>query len=298
MKKVFLLASLALALSVLAAENKYVPKPEDVKKVKEIVRGTFLEKPLAERKVLVFYKTEGYCHRDSIALGNATFKIVSEKTKAFSVDLTEDYTVFKKENLSKYDAVVLLNTTSMKVKVHDYIVPNLTSFVKEGKGLTVIHAGADNFFDSEVASAMVGGCFCGHPWNANRWWAFNNEEPNHPVSACFGKKFLANDEIYVHTSPPFDRSKLHVLISLDLTDDVTREQTKKKLPKVWKLREDNDYAVSWVRPYGKGRVFYTSFGHDTHAWLDPAVLKHIMNGLQYTLGDLKADDSVKEPLFP
>jgi type 1 glutamine amidotransferase len=285
-----------LSFCAKSAEDKYVPKPEDVKRVKEIVRTSLSVQPSQPRNVLVFYKTEGYCHRDSIALGNATFKIVAEKTKAFSVDLSEDYAVFKKENLDKYDAVVLLNTTSMKVKVHDYIVPNLTSFVKSGKGLAVIHAGADNFFDSDVAAAMVGGCFCGHPWNANRWWAFNNEDPSNPVSACFGKKFLANDEIYVHTSPPFDRSKLHVLVSLDLTDSATFAQTKKKMPKSWKFRDDNDYAVSWIRPYGKGRVFYTSFGHDTHAWLDPAVLAHIMNGLQYATGDLKADDSVKDPV--
>jgi len=55
-------------------------------------------------------------------------------------------------------------------------------------------------------------------------------------------------------------------------------------------RADNDYAVSWVRPYGKGRVFYTSFAHDKRTYLDRARLWHILDGLQYALGDLQADD--------
>ena len=58
-------------------------------------------------------------------------------------------------------------------------------------------------------------------------------------------------------------------------------------------REDKDFAVSWVRPYGSGRVFYTSFGHDKRAFLNPATLSHILDGLQYTLGDLKVDDTPK-----
>ncbi|HPO37520.1 MAG TPA: discoidin domain-containing protein, partial [Kiritimatiellia bacterium] len=56
-------------------------------------------------------------------------------------------------------------------------------------------------------------------------------------------------------------------------------------------RADKDYAVSWIRPYGKGRVFYTSFGHDQRAFLDKAVVVHILDGIQYAIGDLKADDA-------
>ena len=54
-------------------------------------------------------------------------------------------------------------------------------------------------------------------------------------------------------------------------------------------RADNDYAVSWVRSFGKGRVFYCSLGHDHPVFWDPAVVQHYLDGVQFALGDLPAD---------
>ncbi len=75
-----------------------------------------------------------------------------------------------------------------------------------------------------------------------------------------------------------------MLVSLDFADKATAEAQGQR-------RDDKDYAVSWIRPYGKGRVFYTSFAHDQRAFLNKAVLAHILDGVQYALGDLKADDT-------
>ena len=76
-----------------------------------------------------------------------------------------------------------------------------------------------------------------------------------------------------------------MLVSLDFSDPVTANSNVDK-----QKRTDKDFAVSWIRSFGEGRVFYTSFAHDKRAFLDKARLTHILNGLQYTLGDLKADD--------
>ena len=51
-------------------------------------------------------------------------------------------------------------------------------------------------------------------------------------------------------------------------------------------RADKDFAVSWIRRYGNGRVFYTSYGHDRRTWLDPVRVRFILNGLQFAIGDL------------
>jgi type 1 glutamine amidotransferase len=50
-------------------------------------------------------------------------------------------------------------------------------------------------------------------------------------------------------------------------------------------------VVSWVRPYGKGRVFYCTLGHAKTAYTNPAVMKHYLAGIQFAIGDLKADAS-------
>ena len=62
-------------------------------------------------------------------------------------------------------------------------------------------------------------------------------------------------------------------------------------------RPDNDYAVAWVRRFGGGRVFYTSFGHDERAWLNGPTLKHILGGIQYALRDISTDETPSSPQF-
>ena len=54
-------------------------------------------------------------------------------------------------------------------------------------------------------------------------------------------------------------------------------------------RKDGDYVISWVRPYGKGRVFYCSLGHEPSSYYNPHVLRHYLAGIQFALGDLEAD---------
>ena len=53
-------------------------------------------------------------------------------------------------------------------------------------------------------------------------------------------------------------------------------------------RPDKDYAVSWVREYGKGRVFYCSLGHVASVYHDPILLRHYLAGIQFAIGDLPA----------
>ena len=56
-----------------------------------------------------------------------------------------------------------------------------------------------------------------------------------------------------------------------------------------KKREDNDYPVAWVQQVGKGRVFYSSLGHNHHIYWNPMLLKHYLAGIQFACGDLQAD---------
>ena len=289
MKSSLLTACAVLAVPMVSsfAQAPAAIPADDVAKIEAIVGDALQAKPAKARKVLVFSKCEGFVHGDGIAYGNQALAIAAAKTKAFEADLTTDYAaVNDKATLSKYDAVVLLNTTLLKTKDNPAFAPNLIEFVKSGHGLCVIHAGADNFYDAPEAAEMVGGQFDGHPWTADGTWAFKLDDPASPLNQAFGgKNFKAGDEIYQQKSPFYDRSKLHVLVSLDLTDEKTANANIDK-----QKRTDKDFAVSWIRHYGEGRVFYTSFAHDKRAFLDKARLTHILAGLQYAIGDLKADD--------
>jgi type 1 glutamine amidotransferase len=56
-------------------------------------------------------------------------------------------------------------------------------------------------------------------------------------------------------------------------------------------RTDKDYALSYIRKEGKGRVFYEGHGHSARVYAMTPMLEHFRAGIQYALGDLKADDS-------
>lgn len=302
MKRSVLVACVALMAPVFsalaqapkpAAKPPAAPKPlpvvtaDDAAKLEGLIGTGLRAKPAKARKVLVFHKCEGFVHGEGLVYGNKALEIAAAKTGAFQADFTTDYAAIDdKANLFKYDAVVLNNTTLLKTEEHPAFAPNLIEFVKSGRGLCVIHAGADNFYKAPAAAEMVGGQFDGHPWGGGGTWAFKLDEPGHPLNQAFeGKGFKAGDEIYQQKSPFYDRSKLRVLVSLDLSDEATANANVAK-----QKREDKDYAVSWIRPYGEGRVFYTSFAHDKRAFLDKARLTHMLDGLQYTIGDLKVDD--------
>jgi len=287
--------TMTTVLALLAASQGFaqlsVPKPkplpvvsaEGAAQLEALIGSGLTAKPVKPRKVLVFSRCEGFVHGEGIVYGIKALEIAA-RTGAFAATFSSDYTALTdKKALFTYDAVVLNNTTRLKAKENPALVPNLIEFVKSGRGLCVIHAGADNFYDSPDAAEMVGGQFDGHPWTAGGTWAFKLDEPAHPLNRAFGgQSFKFGDEIYQQKSPFYDRAKLRVLVSLDLSDEKTNDVKNKK-------RADNDYAVSWIRPYGAGRVFYTSFAHDKRAFLNKMTLWHILDGLQFTLGDLKVD---------
>ena len=271
---------------VTATAQTLEPVPqEQIDQINALLGPRLTAKPAKTRSLLVFWRCEGYVHGKALEYGNKAFELAAAKTHAFKVDFSSDYEALKPANLAKYDALVLNNTTGLKTQENRFLEPALVAFVKSGKGLAVIHAGADNFNNAGQAAEMIGGHFWGHPWGSGGTWAFKLDDPGHPLNQAFGGKgFSLSDEIYQQQSPFYNRAKLHVLLSLDFADKATAGTQSQR-------REDKDYAVSWIRPYGEGRVFYTSFGHDQRAYLNKAVLAHILDGVQYALGDLKADDT-------
>ena len=47
------------------------------------------------------------------------------------------------------------------------------------------------------------------------------------------------------------------------------------------------FPATWARMHGKGRVFYTSFGHRDDIWTNPRVQAIIIGGLAWAMGNVK-----------
>ncbi len=113
------------------------------------------------------------------------------------------------------------------------------------------------------------------------------DDPKSPLTAMFhGEEFEIHDETYTFAQDSFSRKNVHVLTSIDYDKMSDADKGKENNP-----RTDKDYALSYIRKEGKGRVFYEGHGHSARVYAMTPMLEHIRAGIQYTLGDLKADDS-------
>lgn len=237
-------------------------------------------KPKQPRRVLVFYRCEGFIHT-SIPHANLAVEIMGRKTNAFTADLADTYDVFTPENLQQYDCILLNNTTHMKFPKPEQEAAFL-DFIAAGKGLAGFHAASDNFGAHPKCRAMVGGQFAGHPWGAGGTWAFKLDDPQHVLNQAFnGKGFWHSDEIYQYNSATYEGPQvLRLLVSLDMA----QQEVAKRIND-----GPREVPVSWIRTAGKGRVFYTNFGHREDTFQNPVILQHMLDGIQYALGDLEAD---------
>lgn len=284
-----------------APNKKPLPAPKDNSKL-PVIAGANLDKlkvavpakasaaPKKARKILVFWRCEGFFHNGGIAGGNMAIELMGTKTGAYSTDISRDYASLEAANLAQYDALVFNNTTLLDTfpwGLSEAQKQAILAFVRGGKGIIGIHAATDNFNKWPEGQKMLGAAFFGHPWAGGGTWAFKIDEPEHPLAKAFGGTgFKLKDEIYQFREP-YSRTNCRVLLSIDLSDPATETGGKRK------ARKDNDYAVSWIRKEGEGRIFYCSLGHDMNVFQDPAILRFYLDGIQYALGDISADATPK-----
>ncbi len=133
---------------------------------------------------------------------------------------------------------------------------------------------------------MIGGFFKFH-WVDPQLITVKIDDPKSPITAMFhGEEFEIHDETYTFGMDTWSRENLHILTSIDYDKMSDADKAKEDYP-----RADHDYGLSWIRREGKGRVFYEAHGHNERVYAIKPMLEHVLAGVQYALGDLKADDS-------
>ena len=265
---------LAHADEELVQIKKNMPAKVDVKK---------------QYKILCFSKPFGFRH-SSIKTAKKMIQVMADKTEMFSVDFSEDAKDLTAANLAKYDALYLNNTTHIHKGITDSAKrKELIDYVRNGGGIFAVHAATDGGWPEYVD--MIGGNFDGHPWGHKGTYCLCNEDPEHPiVKGAFGgeQSFNLNDELYQYKD--FDRKKLRVLVSIDMSKFENYRGGRK--------RADNDYAMVWVKDFGKGKVFVSSPGHNEHIYWNKDILKMWVQGFRFILGELKVDTKSKnKPLY-
>jgi type 1 glutamine amidotransferase len=294
-----LMAVLLVIPASLQAQDP-VPSAAEIAKIQAAAPEKARIPPAKPRKLLVFSRSWGYKHT-ARPFGAKAIEIMGRKTGAFEAVLTEDDALFEPQNLKQFDAVVLNNTNEEIFLPEDFaklsapqqaqakqrdemLKKSFAEFLRGGGGLVVIHAGVASFRDWPEFGNLIGARFDNHPWGAGSTVVLRVEEPEHPLTAAFKEPlFIVTDEIYQVTDP-YSRQNLRVLLSLDPGRTRTTPEQKKNVH-----RQDQDFAMTWIKNYGQGRVFYCALGHQHELFWNPIVLQHYLDGIQFALGDLKAD---------
>ena len=246
-------------------------------------------KPEKIGRLLIFDGNVNYAGHKSIDYANYAFARMGEETGAFETVITRDTMVFQKENLKEFDAVYFNNTVG-NLFTDKKLRQNLHDFVKKGGGLMGVHGTSVAFTiwpeateDWPEFGMMLGARGAAHRENDEHVF-IRLEDPDHPVNRVFGGKDFDYRDEFFRFQDIYSRDLVHVLLSID-TEKTDMEQGR-AYGNV--SREDNDYALAWVRQYGKGRVFYSTIAHHPQVFWDPMMLEFYLDALQYVLGDIKA----------
>jgi len=268
-----------------------VPTVEELKKIEKAAPAAAPGKPTKPRKVLIFGKLNTHAPTPFAA---PAVQILGRKTGAFESVISDDAKKLLPESIRQFDAVFANNLHEKEPllpadfkrlsaerqkaarEVQARARKSLLSFVGAGGGFTGVHAATAACRTWPEYGKLIGAF---HAGQIGGRVPIRNEQPDHPVNACFGgKDWQFSDEIYIFREP-YSRANLRVLLSLDVAKLKAAGKDPAKRP-------DNDYAVSWVRRLGKGRVFYCSLGHMPRGYWDPTFLKHLLAGIQWAIGDL------------
>ncbi len=263
------------------------PTEQQVKRIERAAPAQAPAKPAKPRRVLVWGHT--WTHGPN-PFAEKALEILGRKTGAFSTTVSDDPRLLLGDRLPQFDVLVMNNIHQRKPflpedfgrlsaeqqaaarKFDAAVKESILQYVRSGKGLVGIHAATAALQDWPEYGEMIGAFYGGH---IHEEVVIKVDDPQHPINACFGgQPWRIRDEVYIFRKP-YSRSRLHVLLSLDLAH----------MPDPGK-RPDGDYAISWTCRYGDGRVFYTTLGHEAATYWNQMFLQHLLAGVQWAIGDL------------
>ncbi len=184
------------------------------------------------------------------------------RDRSLEVTLSEDKMILA-EGLGGYGVLVLgtgFTTLQRQPDGTNQRVPDLTpeqqqglfAFVWGGGGFVGVHG--TGWWIGGEAMKLVGGHANWHP--AGLEFSVEIADREHPITRGLGD-FTVTDEIYMSAWDP----AIHVLATATCFD--------------------RQFPMAWSHKYGDGRVFYTTLGHDSSTFRNPAVQQMLINGTRW-----------------
>src|ERR1700685_2820462 len=235
------------------------------------------------KKLLVIGEEKGYRH-EAISHAMATIERLGRETGSWDTVIRTDTEALTKKkleynapNLNNFDAVLFY--TGGTLEMDDRQKADFLSFIHDdGKGFIGVHSATITLTNWPEYGEMIGGYYDEHPWGT-----FNApivvEDPTFPGMEQWPRSFVLRDEIYQVRN--YSRDKVRVLMRLDTSKlDLSTSKVH---------RTDRDFAVTWAKMYGKGRVYYSTLGHPKENWDNPRLQEMDTEAIKWAMGLVNAD---------
>jgi type 1 glutamine amidotransferase len=234
--------------------------------------------PANKPALLLFSKSTGYRHSESIDAAKIVFKQLGEQNGWFVYE-TEEGGVFNSEQLKSFKAVIINNSTGRLLNAEQQQA--VKHYVESGGVLMGIH-GAGDFSHGDwpwLQTNLIGASFSHHPLNPQLQAAQVKIEKNADsvLTSQLPASWTSTDEWYIYFSQP-----KHMKIVAYINGN-------KIIPSgnILFIR-DKDYGmgdyqpVAWYRHVGRGKTFYTSMGHSAAVWQNADFVKLIKNAIDWS----------------
>lgn len=179
------------------------------------------------------------------------------RARGIEVKYTDDPADLNAQALAGFDGLILFANIDRITPEQDQA---LLDYVERGKGFIPLHCASYCFRNSPRFVALVGAQFQKH---GGEVFGVENVRPDHPIMKGYGG-FESWDETYIHT---LHNEKDRIV----LEERLQGEQAPGRKSEPW----------TWVRTQGKGRVFYTAWGHDQRTWGNPGFQNLLERGIRW-----------------
>ena len=236
-----------------------------------------------KKHLLAIGEEKGYRH-EAVSHALATIERLGRESGLWDTTIRTDTEVLTKKkleynakNLNDFDAILFFTGGDLEMDATQK--SDFLSFIHDdGKGFIGVHSATITFTNWPEYGEMIGGYYDEHPW-----LTFNApiivEDPTFPGMNQWPREFVLRDEIYQFRN--YSRDKVRVLMRLD--------PSKLDLKNKNVHRTDGDFAVTWAKTYGKGRVYYSSLGHVLENWDDPRMQNMFTEAIKWALRLTDAD---------
>ncbi|MEO9892810.1 PVC-type heme-binding CxxCH protein [Aurantibacter sp.] len=173
--------------------------------------------------------------------------------EGINITYTENTNDLNSDNLNLYDGLIIYAN-------HEEILPNqesaLLDYISNGHALIPIHSASFCFKNSSKYIDLVGAQFKEHSEGIFKTTIVKKD---HPTMLGL-EEFSTWDETYVHDK-----------IADDI--EILMERVEGEHHEPW----------TWVKSVGKGKVFYTAYGHDERTWNQTGFQQLIKQGILWSV---------------